>query len=170
MARNCPSKNDKVKGKAAPKKEAASNLTEQRRKYKEVYINAMEFESYAAAKVKTTRPSTIKTHHALEGTMLINGKEARVLFDTGTRRANLISAAFVTTHGIPCTAMKEPTKILLAMKGSRSESHKECTIDLAVDRLQTKEDKMLVVNLAKYAALIGMSFIKQQGAIIECGE
>ena len=169
MARNCPSKNDKGKGKAPPKKEAASNLAEQHSEYDEVYINTLKFESYAAAKVKTTRPRTIKAHHALEETMFINGKEARVLFDTGTIGANLISAAFVTTHGIPCTAMKEPTKILMAMKGSRSESHKECTVDLAVDRLQKKGNKMLVGNLAKYDALIGMPFLKQQGAIIECG-
>ena len=103
--------------------------------------------------------------------MFINGKEARVLFDTGIIGANLISAAFVTTHGIPCTAMnlKEPTKILMAMKGSQSESHEECTVDLAVDKLQMEGNKMLVGNLAKYDALIGMPFLKQQGAIIECG-
>ena len=81
----------------------------------------------------------------------------------------MISAAFITTHGIPCTAMKEPTKILMAMKGSRSESHKKCTVDLAVNKLQTKGNKMLVGNLAKYDALIGMPFLKQQGAIIKCG-
>ena len=161
MARNCPSKNDKGKGKASPKKEAASNLAEQYSEYHEVYINPSEFESYAAAKVKATRPSTIKAHHALERTMFINGKEATVLFDIGTIGANLISAAFVTTHGIPCTAMKEPTKILMAMKGSRSESHKECTVYLAVDKLQTKGNKMLVGNLAKYDALIEMPFLKQ---------
>ena len=45
----------------------------------------------------------------------------------------------------------------------------ECTVDQAVDKLQTKGDKMLVGNLAKYDALIGMQFLKQQGAIIECG-
>ena len=169
MARNCSSKNDKGKGKAPPKREAASNLAEQNSKYDEVYINTLEFESYTAAKVKATRPSTIKAHHALEGTMFIHGKEARVLFDTGTIGANLKSAAFVTTNGIPCTAMKEPTKILMAMKGSRSESYKECTVDLAVDKLQTKGNKILVGNLAKYDALIGMPFLKQHGAIIECG-
>ena len=169
MARNCPSKNDKGKGKAPPKREAASNLAEQHSEYDEVYINTLKFESYAATKVKATRPRTIKAHNALEETMFINGKEARVLFDTGMIGANLISAAFVTTHGIPCTAMKEPTKILMAMKGSQSESHKECTVDLAVDKLQTKGNKMLVRNLAKYDVLIGMAFLKQQGAIIECG-
>ena len=170
MARNCPSKNDKGKGKALHKKEAASNLAEQHREYKEVYINALKFESYAAAKVKTTRPSTIKVHHALEGTMFINGKEARVPLDTGTIGANLISAAFVTSHGISCSRMKEPTKILMAMKGSQSESHKECTVELGVEKLQTKGNKMLVGNLAKYDSLIGMPFLKQQGTIIECGE
>ena len=100
--------------------------------------------------------------------MFVNGK-ARVLFDTGTIGANLISVAFVTTHGIPCTAMKEPTKILMAMKGSQSESHKVCTVDLAIDKLQTKGNKMLVGNLTKYDALIGVPFLKQQGAIIEGG-
>ena len=49
--------------------------------------------------------------------MFINGKEANVLFDTGTIGANLISAAFVTTNGIPCIELKEPTKIPMAMKG-----------------------------------------------------
>jgi len=101
--------------------------------------------------------------------MFINGKEAKVLFDTGTIGASLISATFVTTHGIPCIEMKEPTKILMAMKGSRSESNKECTVDLAVGKLDTKGNKMRVGNLAKYDALIEMPFLKHQGAIIECG-
>ena len=36
MARNCPSKNDKGKGKASPRKEATSNLAEQYSAYNEV--------------------------------------------------------------------------------------------------------------------------------------
>jgi len=97
MANNCPSKKDK--GKANVKKEASSNLATELWEYDEVYINTLELESYMAT--KTTPPSTIKAHHALEGTMFINGKEAKVLFDTGTIGARLISAALVTTHGIP---------------------------------------------------------------------
>jgi len=118
---------------------------------------------------ETTRPTTIKAHHALEGCRFINGKQGKVLFDTGTIGAGLISAAFVTTHSIPCIDMKEPTKILMAMKGSRSERNKECTVDLAVGKLHTKGNKMLVGNLAQYDGLIGKPFPKQQGAIIECG-
>ena len=169
MARNWSNQNDKGKGKVAPKKEVTSNMAEQHSEYNEVYINTFDYESYAAAKVKVTGPSTIKAHYALEGTMFINGKEARVLFDTGTIEANIISVVFVTTHGIPCTAMKEQTKILMAMKESRSESYRKCTVDLSVHKLQKKGNKMLVENLVKYDALIGMPFLKQQGAINEFG-
>ena len=113
MAKDCPSKKDK--GKAQVKKEVISNLATELSKYDKVYINTLEFKSYAAA--NTTRPTTIKASYALEGTMFINGKEEKVLFDTGTIGANLNSATFVTTHDIPCIEMKEPTKILMAMKG-----------------------------------------------------
>ena len=65
--------------------------------------------------------------------------------------------------------MNEPTKVLMAMRGLRSESKKECMVDISVDNLQTKGNMMLVGNLAKYDALIGMPFLKQEGAIIECG-
>ena len=102
------------------KKETSSNRVEQVSETEEVYINAIEIESYAAA--GSTRLASIKANYALEGTVYINGKEARVLFDTGTIGANLISAAFVTTHGIPCKEMEKPMKIHMAMKGLRSES------------------------------------------------
>ena len=102
--------------------------------------------------------------------MFINGKEAKVWFDTGTIGANLITTVFVTTHGIPCIEMKETIKILMAMKGLRSESNKECTFDLGVGKLvQRKGNIMLVGNRVKYDALIGMPFLKKQGTIIEYG-
>jgi len=134
MAKDYRSKKDK--GKAKVKKEAVSNLATEHIEYEEVYINALEFESYAAA--KTNRLTRINTHHALEGRMFINGQEAKVPCDTGMIEANLISPALVTTHGIPCTVMKEPTKILMAIKGTLSKSHKECTVDLAVGKLHPK--------------------------------
>jgi len=55
------------------------------------------------------------------------------------------------------------------MKGSRSESNKECTVDLAVGKLHIKGNKMLVGNLAKYNTRTEMPFLKQQGAIMEGG-
>jgi len=95
-------------------KEAISNPTTELSEYHKVYINSLEFDSYAAA--KTTHSSTIKVHKVLEGTRFIHGKEAKVLFDTGTIGTNLISAAFVTTHCIPCMEMKETTKRFMAKK------------------------------------------------------
>ena len=41
-------------------------------------------------------------------------------------------------------------------------------VDVAVDKLQTKSNKMWV-GAAKYDPLIGMPFLKQQDAFIECG-
>jgi len=65
----------------------------------EVYIHATEIESYATA--QTTRPANIKPHGSLEGKIHLNRKEAKVVFDTGTIGANIVSAHFVTIDGIP---------------------------------------------------------------------
>ena len=129
----------------------------------------MEIESYAAA--GATRLTAIKANKALEGTVYINGKEAQVLFNTGTIGANLISAAFVTTHGIrvPCKEIEKPTKIHIAMKGSWLESQKDCIVSIMAGSFQIKDTKMLVGNLAKYDALIGMPFLSKHKASIEYG-
>jgi len=146
--------------------EATSHLATQHSKYDEVYINTLEFLSYEAT--KRTHSTTIQAHYTLEGTMLFNEKEAKVLFDTETIGANLMSAGFLTIDGIPWPEMKEHIKILMAIKGSRSGSHKQCTVYLAVGKLWMKGNKMLVGTLAKYDAFIGMLFLKQQGAMVKC--
>jgi hypothetical protein len=167
MSKECPSKKDDSKGKKKVKKETSSNYVEHEQGMDEVYIHATEVESYATA--GATRPANIKPHSSLEGTILLNGKEARVLFDTGTIGANIISTHFVTTHGVPCTDMQTPTKIHMAMKGSRSESQKECQVEVSVGKMKVPNTKMIVGSLAKYDALIGMPFLTQQGATIVCG-
>ena len=65
--------------------------------------------------------------------------------------------------------MEKPTKIHMAMKGSRSESQKDCTVNVTEGSFQTKGTKMIVGNLAKYDALIGMPFLNRHKATIECG-
>ena len=165
MAKDCPFKKPDLKTKV--KKETSSNRAEQVSETEEIYLNTMEIESYAAA--GATRPAAIKDNEALEGTVYINRKEARVLFDTGTIGANLISAAFVTTHGIPCKEMQKPTKIHMAMKRSQSESQKDYVVSITAGSFQTKDTKMIVGNLAKYDALIGMLFLSKNKAGIECG-
>jgi len=168
MSKECPSKKDDKKGKGKMiKKEARSNNVEyEQDSMHEVYIHATEIESYATA--QTTRPANIKPHGSLEGMIHLNGKEAKVLFDTGTIGANIVSAHIVTTHGIPCTEMAKPTKIHMAMKGSRSESQKECSVEISVGKMKVPNTKMIIGNLAKYDALIGMPFLMQHQASIDC--
>ena len=54
------------------------------------------------------------------------------------------------------------------MKGSRSESQKECSVEISVGKMKVPNTKMIIGNLAKYDALIGMPFLMQQEASIDC--
>jgi len=64
--------------------------------------------------------------------------------------------------------MAKPTKIHIPMKGSRSESQKECSVEISVGKMKVPNTKMIIGNLAKYDALIGMPFLMQQEASIDC--
>jgi len=97
LSRSCTDKKDEGKGKAV-KKESTSNRAETETNADEVYINSMEIETYASS--GKTALSTAKAKKALEGTIRINGRDARVLLDTGTIGEDILSAAFVTTHGV----------------------------------------------------------------------
>jgi len=168
MSKECPSKKDdkKGKGKAIKKETRLKNVKYEQDSMDEVYIHATEIESYATA--QTTRPANIKPHGSLEGTIHLNRKEVKVLFHTATIGANIVSPHFFTTHGIPCNEMAKPTKIHMALKGSRSESQKECSVEISVGKMKVPNTKMIIGNLAKYNALIGMPFVMQQQASIDC--
>jgi len=64
LSRNCRDKQDEGKGRAV-KKESTSNSAEAETSADEVYINAMEIETYALS--GKTVPSTAKAKKALEG-------------------------------------------------------------------------------------------------------
>jgi len=142
LSKKYPSKKDGKKGKGKTIwKEARSNHVEYKQdSMDEVYIHDTEIESYTTA--ATTRPANIKPHGSLERMIHLNGKETKVLFDTGTIGANIVSAHFVSTHGIPCIEMAKPTKIHMAMKGSRSESQKECSVEISVGKMKLPNTKM----------------------------
>jgi len=166
LSRNCPDKKDEGKGKAV-KKESTSNRAEAETSADEVYINSMEIETYASS--GKTAPSTTKAKKALEGTIKINGHDARVLFNTGTIGEDILRAAFVTTHGGETKALEGELRILMAMKGSQSTSSKQSVVDIEVGKMRTRNNRMIVGNLAKYDALIGMKFLSRNQATIECG-
>src|SRR5207302_9880431 len=78
---------------------------------------------------------------------------------------------FVCTYGIPTEEMKQPVVVYLAtMKGSHSNSQKQCKVDIEIGRMVKWDNTMMVGNLAKYDALIGMPFMARKGGIIRCDE
>ena len=54
------------------------------------------------------------------------------------------------------------------MKRSRSESQKECSVEIWVGKMKVPSAKIIIGNLAKYDALIGMPFLMQQQALRDC--
>jgi len=114
----------------------------------------MEIETYASS--GRTALSTAKAKKALEGMIRINGHDARVLFDTGTSGEDILSAAFVTTHRVETKALEGELRILMAMKGSQYTSSKQCVVDVEIGKMRTRNNRMIVGNLATYDALIRM--------------
>jgi len=110
-------------------------------------MNIAENESYAST--QATRPANIKCHGFLEGIIHLSGKEAKVLCDTGTIGGSIVSAHFVTPYGIQSIEIAKPTKIHMAMKGARSESQKECSVEILVWKMKMANTKMIIGNLAK---------------------
>ena len=113
----------------------------------------MEIENYALS--GKTAPSTAKAKKASEGMIRINGHDARVLFDIGTIGEDILSAAFVTTHGVDTKALEGELPILMVMKGSQSTSSKQCIVDIEIGKMRTRNNRMIFDNLPKYDALIG---------------
>jgi len=114
----------------------------------------VEIETYALS--GKTALSTAKAKKALEGTIRMNGRDARVLFNTGTIGGDILSAAFVTTHGVETKALEGELRILMAMKGSQYTSSKQCVVDVEIGKMRTRNNRMMVGNLTTYDALIRM--------------
>jgi hypothetical protein len=56
----------------------------------------------------------------LEAYILVNGHQAKALFDTGTMGDNLISGKFVSTHRLATENLENLIALKMAVKGSRS--------------------------------------------------
>src|SRR5207253_5587894 len=139
LAKDCFSKK-KGKGKPSPKK-AAVNSTEcdnPESETTEVWINSTSVPTNATEPIASykTQSQGMKPSVALEGRIRIAGREARVLFDTGAIGRDIISATFVSTYGIPTEEMKQPVVVHMVMKGSRSNSQKQCKVDIEIGRIE----------------------------------
>jgi hypothetical protein len=56
----------------------------------------------------------------LEACVKVNGDQAKVLFDTGTRGDYVLSAKFVSTNQIATENLKVPIFLKMVVKGARS--------------------------------------------------
>jgi hypothetical protein len=55
-----------------------------------------------------------------EAYVMVNGDQAKALFDTGTMGDNLISGKFVSINRIATENLKVPISLKMVVKGSRS--------------------------------------------------
>jgi len=105
---------------------------------------------------------------ALEFTININGKPARVLADTGTIGGTLIANKFVTTHNILYTARKNPVTLKMAVKGSRSTTNFSVQVMIQLGKMRVDKVPILVMPVSDYDILISMADLIRLGAVIDC--
>jgi len=119
---------------------------------------------------KTTVGTPLKTQpfKALEFTIVINGKSARALADTGTIGGTLISNRFVTTNNIRYIAKRKPVVLKKAVKGSRSTSNYGCNVKIQIGRMRIPKVDMMVTLVSDYDVLISIDHLTRFGAEINC--
>jgi len=105
---------------------------------------------------------------ALEFTININGKPARVVTDRGTIGGTLVSNKFVTTYNIPNTARTNLVTLKMAVKGSRSTSNFSVEVRIQIGKMKVDKVAMLVTPVSDYDILISMDDLIRLGAVIDC--
>jgi len=122
--------------------------------------------------VRTNKPTVgmakDRPFQALEFTININGKPARVLADTGTIGGTLISNKFVTTHNIPYRARKNPVRLKMAVNESRSTSNFSVEVTIQLGKMRVDKVPTLVTLVTDYYILISMDDLIKLEAVIHC--
>ena len=106
---------------------------------------------------------------ALEAYVTVNGHKAKALFDTRTMGDNLIAGKFVCTFQIPTQDLDTPISLKMAVKGSRSTiNYKSQPLIQFGDETGDTTDA-LVCSLDYYDIFLGMPYLTDHNAIIDCG-
>ena len=109
-----------------------------------------------------------KPFQALEFTIMVNGKPARALADTGTIGVTLLSNRFVTTNNIPYKTQKNPVNRKMAVKGSRSTSNYSANVDVGIGKIKVRDVEMIITPVSDYDILLSMDDLTRMGAVIDC--
>ena len=91
-----------------------------------------------------------KLFQALEFTIMVNGKPARALADTGTIGGTLLSNGFITTNNIPYKPRKNHVNLKMAVKGSRSTSNYSAIEDVEIGKMKVRNVEMIITPVSDY--------------------
>ena len=109
-----------------------------------------------------------KPFQALEFTIMVNGKPARALADTGTIGESLLSNRFVTTNDIPDKPRTSPVKLKMAVKGSRSTSNYSAIVDVEIGKMKVRNVEMIITPAPDHDRRLSMDDLTRMGAVIDC--
>ena len=109
-----------------------------------------------------------KPFQALEFTIMVNGKPARALADTGTIGGTLLSNRFVTTNNILYKPRKNPVKLKIAVKESRSTSNYSAIVHVEIGQMKVRNVEMMITPVSDYDILLSMDDLTRMGAVIDC--
>ena len=105
---------------------------------------------------------------ALNFTIMVNGKPARPLTDTGTIGGTLPSNRFVTTNNIPYKPRNNPVNLKMAVKGSRSTSNYRAIMNVEIGKMKVRNVEMMIKPVSDYDILLSMDDLTRMGAVIDC--
>ena len=109
-----------------------------------------------------------KLFQGLEFTIMINGKPARALADTGTIGGTLLSNRFVITNNMPYKPGKNTVNLKMAVKGSQSTSYYSATVDIEIGKMNISKVKMMITPVSDYDILLSMDDPTRMRAVINC--
>jgi len=152
MANKCPKREVKINH------VCASDDTEDEESEAESFSTEELNEDGSVLSLKTTVGTLLNTQpfKAFKFTIHINGKDTRVLADTGTISGTLISNKLVTTSNIPYTAQKKPVVLKMAVQESRSTRNYCCKVEIQIGRMRIPNVEMMVTPVSDYDVLISM--------------
>jgi hypothetical protein len=99
---------------------------------------------------------------------MINGHQAKALFDIGTMGDNLISGKFVSTNRIVTENLKVLISLKMAVKGSRSTINYRKKPFIQIGSESGEITEALVSSLKQYDIFLGMPYVNCQQAVIDC--
>ena len=109
-----------------------------------------------------------KLFQAHEFTIMVNGKPARALAETGTIGGASLSNRFVTTNNILYKPRKNPVNLNMVVKGSRSTSNYSAIVDIEIGKMKVRSVEMMITLVSDYDILLSMDDLTRMGAVIDC--